>query len=286
MIYNDYFDKTQKFIYDYLESLENIPEPLYSAMKYSVLNGGKRLRPILVLLGANLHKADNDAIQKIAIAVELIHCYSLVHDDLPSMDNDTLRRGNPTTHIKYGVAMGILTGDALLNQAFELLNEVSLLDTNFKKSAYYISMQSGAKGMIAGQCIDVTYNENTNIEIILDMYCLKTSCLFKAGLVGGALAVGASKEEIQALESFAHNLGIAFQISDDILDVTSTSEVLGKDIGSDDKNNKPTFLSKVGLDKAKEYKKLYENKARDAVKNLKIKDDLNQILDMIINRKK
>lgn len=284
MTYSKLYIECDEAIEAYITSLEGIPEPLFSAMKYSVLNGGKRLRPVLALIGAKAGNPKPKELMKLAIAVELIHCYSLVHDDLPSMDNGTLRRGKPTTHIKFNEPIALLCGDALLNQAYEILSELSIIDNNFAYAAAYITRQAGSIGMIAGQCLDII--NITDIKEILKMYSLKTSCLFKAALVGGAIASGVEIETNNKLKDFAYNLGIAYQIADDILDFTSTDEILGKNTGVDQNNNKPTYLNIVGLEEAVKSKKIYEDKALEAIFGLKIEDELLQISDMLMNRQK
>jgi len=283
VIFNEVIQDINKAIELYLDSLKGIPEPLFSAMKYSVTIGGKRIRPLLVILGASTGDYNKEDILKFAIAVELIHTYSLIHDDLPSMDNDTLRRGKPTAHIVYGEGMALLSGDALLNQAYEILTEVSSENINYAKASNYIAKQAGSIGMIAGQCIDIS-NEVVSVNDLVKMYSLKTSSLLKAALAGGAIAAGADENTVNRLEQFAECLGISFQIADDILDVFGDEKNLGKNIGSDENNKKPTIIKLIGLKKAQELKDFYENKALEVINTLNVKDNLITLIDLLKNR--
>lgn len=243
------------------------------AMSYSVLAGGKRLRAIMLLESFRLFNNDRDMEKMLAYpfaaAIEFIHAYSLVHDDLPSMDNDMYRRGIPTTHAKYGHAMGVLAGDSLLNYAFETIagamTELSKYRGEFVPEMYrrvanataYLSTKSGYSGMIGGQVLDInspdidTTIDKSVLKIkLLKIYELKTAALFRAALCAGAILAGASDEDIKKLDNLGYNLGLAFQIRDDILDETSTLEQLGKDAGSDAKNNKVTISNLFGIEHA------------------------------------
>lgn len=242
-------------------------------MSYSVLAGGKRLRAIMLIESFRLFNEDKDMEKLLAYpfaaAIEFIHAYSLVHDDLPEMDNDMYRRGIPTTHAKYGQAMGVLAGDALLNYAFETISkgmmELSKYRGEFVPEMYqrmaratsYLSTKTGYSGMIGGQVLDINSPDiDTSIDKsvlkikLLKIYELKTSALFRASLCVGAILAGASDEDIKKLDSLGYNLGLAFQIRDDILDETSTLEELGKDTGSDAKNNKVTISNLFGIEHA------------------------------------
>ena len=244
------------------------------AMSYSVLAGGKRLRAIMLIESFRLFNNDSDMekmlVHPFAAAIEFIHAYSLVHDDLPSMDNDMYRRGILTTHAKYGHAMGVLTGDALLNYAFETVTGtlksleklrgevVPELYARVSTAANILFTKAGYSGMIGGQVLDVYFPNDPNADKgllklrLLKMYELKTSNLFRAALCAGAALAGASEADLKKLDSFSYNLGLAFQIDDDILDETATFEQLGKDIGSDRKNNKLTICTLLGIDAAKD----------------------------------
>lgn len=227
---------------------------IYDAMNYSVMAGGKRLRPMLMLETYRLFNGNNRAIEYFMAAIEFIHTYSLVHDDLPAMDNDAYRRGRKTTHIVYGEDMGILTGDALLNYAFETALKGSVLSENTDvcvKALQILANKAGVFGMIGGQVVDI---KNDGKEIALDTLDyineLKTGALIEAAMMAGAVLAGASENEVETIERVASGIGKAFQIMDDILDVTSDEKTLGKPTHSDEKNNKSTYVTLLGVDKA------------------------------------
>lgn len=238
---------------------------IVDAMSYSVLAGGKRLRPMLMEASYQMFGGDGEDIDAFMAAIEMIHTYSLVHDDLPAMDNDLYRRGKKTTHAVYGEAMGILAGDALLNYAFETVAEAlakSDGDTRMAKAFAVLAKKAGIYGMIGGQVVDVE-SEKKGQQIDRDcldfIYRLKTGALIEASLMIGAILAGASEDEVALMEAAGTKLGLAFQIQDDILDVTSTLEVLGKPIGSDEKNGKATYVAFEGIEKAqKEVERLSE----------------------------
>ena len=252
---------------------------LSEAMRYSVLGGGKRLRAIMLIESFRLFSDDRDleryTAYPFACALECIHAYSLVHDDLPAMDNDEFRRGSLTTHKRYGHAMGILTGDALLNYSMEIITRAGeelekykpdycmQYMCNFMHAARILFTNAGAFGMIGGQVLDVEgFGEGSKIdETKLSLMCeLKTSRLFQAALCCGAVLAGADESEISLLEDIGRMMGLAFQIRDDILDVTASFDETGKDTGSDEKNNKSTFVSVFGLDESREKVRiLYED---------------------------
>ena len=251
----------------YLPVKEKEQKIIYEAMRYSVFAGGKRLRPVLMLETAKMCGGSDEDVMPFACAMEMIHTYSLIHDDLPAMDNDDLRRGRPTSHIKYGEAVAILAGDALLNRAFEVASDVQGDAERTLKAIRILSASSGTEGMIGGQVMDMEYEGR---EITLDalrlMHSRKTGAIIRSSCVIGAVMSGANDDEIAAVDEFAKNLGIAFQIQDDILDVEGTEEELGKPIGSDAEENKNTYVSLLGLERAKELMKEYSAKAKDALK--------------------
>lgn len=255
----------EEYLKEKLLKLQNVPQPIGQAVEYA-LDGGKRLRPILCVLGADFMGQDFDSIKTLALGVECIHNYSLCHDDLPCMDNDDLRHGKASTHKKFGEGIGVLTGDALLNLAFEFMLEGEHNEKYYKAVAY-ISKMSGIYGMVGGQCIDICNDEyrEKNLDEIIKLNTLKTSCLFKASLVGSSISLGAKAEEIADLEIYCSKLGLIFQIVDDILDITSNAKILGKNINSDIKADKTTYISICGIDKAREDIKLLE---RDAIEVL------------------
>lgn len=237
-------------------------QPIYEALCYGVGNGGKRIRPALCYLGAEFCGKDADFVKNLAVGIEMIHSYSLIHDDLPCMDDDKLRRGKPTAHIVYGEGMAVLAGDALLNMAFEVMLGGNF-DENMLKAMRYIASMSGVKGMIGGQCLDLANEgkESLGIDELIRLNRLKTSCLIRASLVGSAIRCGADEKSIKALEIYARNIGEIFQIVDDILDRTSTQQALGKDVNQDTANDKKSVVDILGINKAKEYIKRLEDEA-------------------------
>lgn len=230
-------------------------QPIFDAIKYSIENGGKRIRPAFCYLGSEFMGKSHDYVSNFAIGIEMIHSYSLVHDDLPCMDNDDLRRGKPTSHKVYGEGMAVLAGDALLNMAFEVFLDDPIFDENTLKAIKYVAKNSGVNGMIGGQCIDLSNTSKSmfSLEDIRHLNRLKTSCLLQSALVGSIIKCGASDEEIKDIENYASKVGEIFQIVDDILDKTSTSEILGKNTKQDEKNDKITVVDILGIEKSKEY---------------------------------
>lgn len=230
---------------------------IVDAMSYSVLAGGKRLRPMLMEATYQMFDGTGQDIDSFMAAIEMIHTYSLVHDDLPAMDNDMYRRGKKTTHAVYGEAMGILAGDALLNYAFETVADALVRcngDMRMIRAYAVLSRKAGIYGMIGGQVVDVESEkkgQKVDQNCLDFIYRLKTGALIEASLMIGAILAGASDEEVALMEAAGTKLGLAFQIQDDILDVTSSLEVLGKPIGSDERNEKATYVAFEGLEKAK-----------------------------------
>lgn len=230
---------------------------IVDAMSYSVLAGGKRLRPMLMEAAYQMFDGIGQDIDSFMAAIEMIHTYSLVHDDLPAMDNDMYRRGKKTTHAVYGEAMGILAGDALLNYAFETVADALVRcngDMRMIRAYAVLSKKAGIYGMIGGQVVDVESEkkgQKVDQNCLDFIYRLKTGALIEASLMIGAILAGASDEEVTFMEQAGTKLGLAFQIQDDILDVTSSLEVLGKPIGSDERNEKATYVAFEGLEKAK-----------------------------------
>ena len=229
-------------------------EILREAMSYSVENGGKRIRPVLTLEFCRLCGGDVEAALPFACAIEFIHTYSLIHDDLPCMDDDDMRRGKPSSHIRFGEANALLAGDSLLTLAFETALSAEKSDAStVVKAASIIAEAAGRAGMIAGQVLDLE-NENRSVtaDDLRQVDELKTGELIRAACLLGCTAAGADSEKCAAAVSFARNLGLAFQVVDDILDVTSDAATLGKPIGSDESNNKNTYVSLLGLSGAQE----------------------------------
>lgn len=248
-----------RMIYRVLPAEKGYQKTVFQAMNYSVLAGGKRIRPILMLETYKLFGGSNKAIESFVAAIELIHTYSLVHDDLPAMDDDELRRGKLTTHAKFGEAMGVLAGDGLLNYAFEIaldtLDETKGADNRAViRSLKVLAKKAGIYGMIGGQVVDVEAEKQYGIsKNRLDfIYELKTGALIEAAMVIGAILGGATDEEVEQIEEVAKKIGLAFQIQDDVLDVIGETETIGKSVGSDEKNQKATYVVFEGLEKAKQ----------------------------------
>jgi len=228
---------------------------IIEAMKYSVNAGGKRLRPVLSVAVSRLLGGKDEDILPFGIAIEMIHTYSLIHDDLPCMDDDDLRRGKPTNHKVFGEAMAVLAGDGLLNRAFEVLISAAIKSNdkaNALKAMDYIAKASSYHGMIGGQVMDMeNENKSISVEVLKNMHSLKTGALICAAVMAPTLLYDIGEKERNALESYARNLGLAFQVKDDILDVEGTEEVLGKKIGSDNINGKTTYITLYGLTSSK-----------------------------------
>ncbi len=237
-----------------------LPESLREAMEYSLMAGGKRLRPVLCLTTAQMCGLEEKNVLPFAAAIELIHTYSLIHDDLPAMDDDDLRRGKPSNHKQFGEAMAILAGDALLTDAFVFMTSVSsccstgtIPAENTLRALAYLGRAAGSRGMVGGQVLDMNYTgeENISLEKLRTMHAMKTGALIQASCVCGALLAGASLDVVQALEKYGAALGTAFQIADDILDVTADTATLGKPAGSDEEQGKNTYPSLVGLEQSR-----------------------------------
>lgn len=229
----------------------NGQDEVVEAMRYSISNGGKRLRPVLCLEFAKACGADRYDALDFACAVEFVHTYSLIHDDLPCMDNDDMRRGKPSCHKQFGEAVALLAGDALLTQAFQILSGSSLDDSKIASACALLAQNSGVSGMVGGQVIDLKYESQTpDMKQILAVHRLKTGALIAAACLLGCIAAGADEKKIAAASAYAYNLGVAFQIKDDILDVTASTDELGKPAGSDAQNNKTTYVTLRGVENA------------------------------------
>lgn len=283
-------EEQAKLISERLDCLlsENMSSIVLDAMKYSVSNGGKRIRPFLAMEFAKACDGNIEAALDFGCAVEMIHTYSLIHDDLPCMDNDDIRRGKPSCHIAFGEDNALLAGDALLTEAFTILTDTKGIPSeNIVRAISYLSSYAGINGMVGGQVLDLQFEETKpTIEEILKMYSLKTCGLIKASCVLGCLACEIFDEsKITAAIEYAENLGIAFQIQDDILDIEGDANTLGKPIGSDTKNDKSTAVKYCGLEKSKELVKEYTDKAilsLDVFEN--DTETLKQFAYMLINR--
>ena len=276
----------------YMPPVEGYQRTIFDAMNYSVKAGGKRLRPMLMEATYKMFGGDDKLIEPFMAAIEMIHTYSLVHDDLPAMDNDDYRRGKKTTHVVFGEAMGILAGDALLNYAYETAAkafEMAPANPAIGQAFIVLSQKAGVYGMVGGQVVDVESEKTENNPVTRDkldfIYKLKTGALIEASMMVGAILAGASAEEIKIVEQSAGLLGLAFQIQDDILDVTSSLEVLGKPVGSDDKNNKATYVTFEGLEKASEDVERISKEACGLLSSLKREDEfLQELFIYLIDR--
>ena len=253
-------EEIEKILKKYLPAEEGYQKTVLEAMNYSVLAGGKRLRPMLMQETFRMFGGEGHLVEPFMAAMEMIHTYSLVHDDLPCMDNDEYRRGRKTTLAVYGEGMAVLAGDALLNYAFEtacrsfaMAEEEPGVLPRCAKAMTILAQKAGIYGMLGGQVVDVrSAGCKISGELLAFIYRLKTGALIEASVMIGAVLAGAKEEEIGKMEEIAGKIGLAFQIQDDILDVTSTTEILGKPVHSDEKNEKTTYVTWKGLEKAKE----------------------------------
>ena len=259
--------EVNKSLDKYIEEKEAPQATIYKAMKYSINAGGKRIRPVIMLAAAEMIGGNSDGVMPFACALEMIHTYSLIHDDLPCMDDDDLRRGKPTNHKVFGEAMAVLAGDALLNKAFETILKNSQMSPNMTLAAMNeIAYASGTEGMIGGQVIDIE-SENKQIDAVtlMTLHLNKTAALIMTAAKVGAQLAGGTREDLLLMEEFSRYLGIAFQIKDDILDVEGSEEILGKKTGADKENNKSTFVSIYGLEQSKNILSEYTEKAIEAL---------------------
>lgn len=260
--------KVEEKINQLLPVSNNSISTVENAARYSILSGGKRIRPFILTEFYKLCGGENEDIYNFAAAIEMIHTYSLIHDDLPCMDNDDFRRGKPSCHKAFGEDIALLAGDALLTAAFT----ATALTTGFNnenviKAIKVLSEKAGISGMIEGQVIDISIvGKSPDAETLTAMYLKKTGCLLEAASEIGCILAGADQETINNASVYAQNLGLAFQVIDDILDATGDEQVLGKPIGSDEKNNKTTFVTLFGIEKSREFANEFTNKALAALK--------------------
>lgn len=282
----------EQIIKKYLPKEEGYQKTIMEAMNYSVLAGGKRLRPMLMQETYRLFGGRSEVIEPFMAAIEMIHTYSLVHDDLPAMDNDEYRRGKKTTHAVYGEAMGILAGDALLNYAYETAARAFAMEPDNPgvcQAFQILTAKAGIYGMVGGQTVDVESEGKPGMtkEKLDFIYRLKTSALIEGAMLTGAVLAGATQGEQKIIEQTAGEVGLAFQIQDDILDVTSTMEVLGKPIGSDEKNHKITYVTYEGIEKAKADVASLSEQAIARMDSLVVKNEyLTELLRYLILREK
>lgn len=282
-----------RVIREYLPKEEGMQHRVIEAANYSVEAGGKRVRPLIMLETYKLFGGDNESeVYPFMAALECIHSYSLVHDDLPAMDNDDYRRGRLTTHKKYGEDFGVLAGDALLNYAYEImLSSITKLTADkvvkAVRAAQIIAYKAGIYGMVGGQSLDVWLTDKSMDDKQLDfIFNLKTGALIEAAFMAGAVLAGADESAVADIEKAGNKVGVAFQIKDDILDVTSTQEKLGKPVFSDEKNNKTTYVTLYGMDKADRDVEVLSKEAVDIINKYGNNDFLVSLILKLINREK
>jgi geranylgeranyl diphosphate synthase type II len=287
-------EQVNRILETYLPAEEGYQRTIFEAMNYSIRAGGKRIRPILMQETFHMFGGTSAAIEPFMAAIEMIHTYSLVHDDLPAMDNDFYRRGKKTTHAVYGEAIGILAGDALLNYAFETASRAFPLEPSnpaIGRAFSILASKAGVYGMVGGQVVDVEAEKRGETAISREkldfIYRLKTGALIEASMMIGAILADAPEAEITSIGQVAADIGLAFQIQDDILDVTSSTEVLGKPVGSDEKNEKSTYVTLEGLEKAAKDVERFSREAADILKQLN-RDDafLQEMIQYLVHRNK
>ena len=282
--------EVEQIVTSFLPKEEGYQKTVLEAMNYSVSAGGKRLRPMLMLETYRMFGGTSKVIEPFMAAIEMIHTYSLIHDDLPAMDNDEYRRGRKTTHVVYGEAMASLAGDALLNYAFETAASAFVLDEGnpaIGKAFMILASKAGVYGMIGGQVLDVeSEGKEIDADTLKFIHIHKTSALLESAMLIGAVLAGASEQQQRTVELAARELGLAFQIRDDILDVTGNTDELGKPVGSDEKNHKNTYVALEGLEKAKEDVKRYSESAIDRLKSLPVRNEfLYELIEELIDRR-
>lgn len=282
----------ERLLLTYIPKEEGYQKTVIEAMNYSLLAGGKRLRPLLMMETYKLFGGTGHEIEPFAAAIEMIHTYSLIHDDLPAMDNDEYRRGRKTNHVVYGEAIAILAGDGLLNYAFETALKAFTLSNNpqIPRALTIFAKRAGIYGMIGGQTADIEA-EDSDTEIskenLLFIHEHKTAALIQSAMSVGAILAGANEEDIIMINRIGYDIGVAFQIQDDILDVTGNLDTLGKQTGSDDKNNKTTYVTLVGLEHAKNEVESISNEAISILESLPYKNEfLALLIKQLVTREK
>lgn len=284
--------EVEEILKGYLPEKQGLQKTIFEAMEYSLMAGGKRIRPILMREAYRLFGGvDEKVIEPFMAAMEMVHTYSLVHDDLPAMDNDDYRRGRKTTHVVYGEDMGILAGDALLNYAFETASCCFDKTGNLSAAAkafQIFSRKAGVYGMVGGQVVDVERTgQPLDKEVLEFIYTLKTGALLEGALMVGAALAGADDSALDKMEQIGRCVGMAFQIQDDILDCTSTTQELGKPIHSDEKNEKTTYVSLYGIEKSHQAVEEYSHQAVTLLEELPGKNlFLEDLIEYLINRTK
>ncbi len=284
-ILNNDIRKVEHSLLSFLPDAKDGQEEVVQAMEYSLSNGGKRLRPVFALEFARACGGTRDDCLPLACAIEFVHTYSLIHDDLPCMDNDDLRRGKPSCHKKFSEATALLAGDALLTHAFDIVASADLSDDKISAAVSLLAQNSGVCGMIGGQVIDLKYeSEDPTIKQLVNVYKMKTGALISAACLLGCISAGATDEQLSAASKFAYSLGIAFQIQDDILDIVGDESKLGKPVGSDAENNKTTYATLVGIDKAKSDVKALTDSAVAQLSHFDNTEFLEKLAYSLINR--
>lgn len=283
--------RAEEIIRKYLPKEEGFAANMAQAMNYSMLAGGKRLRPLLMKETYHLFGGEGEVIEPFMAGMEMIHTHSLIHDDLPAIDNDDYRRGRLTTHKVYGEAMGVLSGAALLNYAYEvMLQAFSLTEEKERviKALTVMAHKTGIYGMLGGQSVDVENDGKPLTKEMLDyIYRNKTSALIEAAMMTGAILAGAEEQEVEIIGKAAGKIGLAFQIQDDILDVISTEEELGKPVHSDEKNNKVTYVSLFGIQEASGQVKKLSEEAVSLIRGLRQKNEfLCMLIQELVSRRK
>lgn len=283
----EYNSKINDVLIEHLPSANDGQIDVVRAMKYSLSNGGKRLRPVLTLEFCKMCGGDVESAMNYACAVEYVHTYSLIHDDLPCMDDDDMRRGNPSCHKMYGEAMALLAGDGLLTHAFEICASADLDAQKNSDAVCLLSQNAGVGGMLGGQVIDLKYEAgDPTISDILSVHKLKTGALISAACLLGCIAAGASNEQLSAASKYAYLIGTAFQIKDDLLDVQGDEAVLGKPVGSDAENDKTTYVTLVGAQKAQKDVEKLTAKAIEILDEFEDNEFMKALSEYLINREK
>ena len=291
---NQRVDYVESVLKKYLPAEEGYAAKIAEAINYSVLSSGKRLRPLIMNETYNMYGGRSQLIEPFMAALEMIHTYSLVHDDLPAMDNDEYRRGKKTTHAVYGAGMATLAGDALLNLAFETaLSAFDMEKENTEriiKASQILAKKSGIKGMVGGQAADVDAEEtgrNLDESELMFIHENKTAALLECSLMLGAVLAGAPDKDIEILEEIGYSVGVAFQIRDDILDVEGNEKILGKHVGSDAENGKVTYVTLKGLEQAQVDVEVLSEKAMELLGQLSAKNEfLEELIEYLVNRVK
>lgn len=278
-------DDFDQYLQKLLQELP-INSELQEAISYSLLAGGKRIRPILTVLTCKLLQGDKRAARRFGAALEFIHTYSLIHDDLPCMDDDDLRRGKKSNHLVFGEGMAVLAGDALQTLAFKITASIDISAKKRCQLTELLADAAGPDGMVAGQALDLAAeNRELSLQELKKLHAAKTGELFRASILGGAICSECSPKEWKALEKYARKLGLTFQIVDDILDVVGDKETLGKEVGQDQKSEKSTYPAILGLEESREQAQKAANEAREALAIFSEKADfLRQLVDFVLER--